>query len=124
MKTNHGFTFIELLIFIIVLGVIAAALAISHGTLFRSSAIINSQIGASKMAALCMDWYLGQRAINGFASIDTITNVPNFCSASNGYRIVTIVSQYTLGDDPNYKTIVVNVQGRGHAKLTTIISSY
>jgi len=127
MKKKLGFTLIELVIFVVVMGIIASMISIFYGTLFRGSANINQQIDASQTATQCMEWYLGQRFISGFnsSSLSNGTSIPGFCTVPTGYNIATTVSSITLYADPiNYKIITVTVTGQGNAKLSTIIANY
>lgn len=129
MKKNLGFTLIELLIFIVITGIIASMFTATYLTVFRRSPIINQQLDATQTAEKCLQWYLGQRFINGFASssLSCGTTTPTFCSANTptGYTIATNVSCTTLySDTTNYKTITVTVGGLGNAVLSTIIANY
>lgn len=131
MKKKSGFTFIELLIFIIIMGVIASLLATLFMTMLRRSATINSQNDASMAAVRCMDWFVGQRFINGFNNVNSSTNT-SFCnSVPTGYNIATNVSNTTLYNNAtSYRTITVTVTGTAtdtsssKAVLSTIIANY
>lgn len=128
MKQDRGFTLIELIIFIVIAGIIASMLFTSYLTILRRSPVINQQIDATQIATRCMEWYLGQRFINGFSSLTCpSTSTPTFCSANlpTGYTINANVSCATLySDSTNYKTITVNVSGAGSSTLSTIITNY
>lgn len=133
MKTKTGFTLIELLIFIIVMGIIGGLLAASYLTILRGSKVIANQNNASQIASRCMDWYTGERFINGFNStnLNCGATTPNFCAAPQGYSITTNINCSTLYGEPDkYKTITVEVTGStpatesGKATLSTIIADY
>jgi len=80
---------------------------------------------ATQTASQCMEWYLGQRALNGYNSISCpSTAVPSFCSAPTGYVLSTNISCTTISGDANYKTIAVTVSGKGTISLTTLIANY
>ncbi|MBU0743804.1 MAG: prepilin-type N-terminal cleavage/methylation domain-containing protein [Gammaproteobacteria bacterium] len=133
MKTKSGFTFIELLIFIVIMGVISSLLAILFQTMLRNSAAINNQTNASQTAAQCMDWYTGERFINGFTNPNLVcgSSTASFCTAPAGYSVIATVTCSTYyGDTISYKTITVTAEGTtantksGKAILSTIIANY
>lgn len=127
MKKITGFTLIELLVFIIVSGIVTSLLIACYLTLLKDSPSTNRQIEASQAARKCMDWYLGQRFINGSSSLTCNSPTPQFCTNNipTGYIITGNVNCSTYyGNSTNYKTITVAVTGPGNASLSTIITVY
>jgi hypothetical protein len=109
------------------MGVIGTSILISYRTLLRNSPVINQALDATQAAMQCMEWYLGQRFINGFASssLNCGNSTPSFCTVPTGYTVTTNVACSTYySDSSNYKTITVTVGGLSRASLSTIIANY
>lgn len=124
------------------MAIIGGLIAISYMTILKNPEIVNNQNIASKMASRCLDWYIGERVMNGFNSNNLncgdppsyIVETPDFCNNPSetippGYSITTKIDCSTLYGEPNkYKTITVKVTGSsptlklGHAILSTIIA--
>lgn len=135
MKKIKAFSLIELIIFIVIMGIIATLLVSLYATTLKNSAVINNQNTASKIAARCMDWYLGERFINGFNSANlncaNPPTTPTFCAASAGYTITSLITCPTLYGEPGkYKIITLEVSGTtsatksGNAILSSMIADY
>jgi type II secretory pathway pseudopilin PulG len=129
MNKTHGITLIEMIIFIVVLGILAKGLLNTYVIVLRSAGSVSRLMTASNVATKCINWYIGQRGIYGYASITPPgTVVPNFCTAPAGYSIATSVSNTTISPDTvsNYKTIVVQVRYGGalQASESILIANY
>ncbi|EKE01538.1 MAG: hypothetical protein ACD_21C00107G0016 [uncultured bacterium] len=127
MNKNQGFTLMELVIFIVIMGILAASILTSFNTVLRGTGRTNYQTSATGYAVKCLEWFLGQRSLVGFNNISCNTTVPNFCTVPSGYTITTNVScaESYYGDTGNYKTITATVSGDlGGANLSTIIANY
>jgi type II secretory pathway pseudopilin PulG len=125
MKKQHGFSFIELIIFIVVSGILATTILLSLTTVLLKAPILHQQMIANELAEQCMEWFIGQRKLLGFSQLTCPSNpTPTICSAPSGYTITNTVSCTTINGDSNYKTIVVNVSGAGDAVLTSLIADY
>lgn len=127
MSKSQGFTLIEMIIFIVVLGLVAATILLSSTTILRGAPVSHNQAIATQTATKCMEWYLAQRYVNGYNSITSpSTTVPSLCTATNGFTIATSVVNTTLAPDTasNYKTITVTVGGASSATLSLLIASY
>lgn len=123
MKHELGFSLIELVAFIIIMALVAAAVA-AIGLPFLNAPTIHQDIFAKEAAAQCMEWYAGQNYINGYSSITCpSTTVPGFCTAPTGYTLSVNITCTTYNSDTNYKTIVVTVTGLGNASLSYMIGS-
>lgn len=113
---NRGFTLVELVVFIIVLGILAGGLLRAYSAVFLGTANSSKMTVVSGLAAKCVGWYIGQRRIYGYGSINVPgTTVPSFCTAPTGYNITTSANNTTIPPDTisNYKTITVNVSCGG-----------
>ena len=124
MKRNSGFNLIELIIFIIAISIIATGILSLFGITLSGAPKIQKNSKAIQSASKCLEWYLGERYMRGFNSISCpSTTVPPFCNIGS-YTIKTNVTCTTIDSDSNYKTIDVNVEGEGNAKISLIISDY
>lgn len=124
-KTNKGFTFIELLIFIILTGLLANTILYALLQLTKKTPNLIYQTIALQTARQCIDWFIGQRQLNGFNSITCpSTTVPNFCTSPSNYSLAINVSCTTLNSDSNYKTVTATVTGNGYASLSALLASY
>lgn len=124
MINSRGFTLIELLIFIVVCALYFSAGFVALTTIPKSLPVQLRSLTALQTARQCLEYFVGQRATNGFASIACpSTSVPAFCSAPSGYTVGVNVACTTISGDANYKTITVTVSGLGNASLTTLIAA-
>jgi prepilin-type N-terminal cleavage/methylation domain-containing protein len=127
MNKKQGFTLIELIMFIIIIGILATTILVSSNTVLRGTGRLNYQSAATDYAATCLEWFLGQRAINGFSSIAcNNTTTPTFCNVPSGYTISTNVACTTYnGDSSDYKTITAVIDGGyGDENLSVVIANY
>lgn len=118
MKKYYGFTFIELIIFIVVTAIIASSILLAATTALKYSYFPQSEIIAAETASKCAEWFIGQRNINGF-SCTAGNTVPTFCTAPTGYIISANVTCPT-----SFEVITINVTGRGNAKLQLELADY
>jgi hypothetical protein len=112
------------------MGILAAAILASVNTTLRGTGRINSQTSATGYVIKCLEWFLGQRSLNGFGNITcNSTNVPVFCNVPGNYTITTNVACTSYGNDTNnYKTITAVVNGTlgsdGSENISLIIANY
>lgn len=125
-SASSGFTLVELVIFTMILGIIAGSILLAFNTTLRYTPTTLKQITATQTAAKCMEWYLGQRYLNGFSSVATCpsTTVPAFCTAPTGYTLSTTVSCSSIGSDTNYRQVTVTVGGQANASLSLLLANY
>jgi len=124
-STTAGFTLIEVIAFIIVIGLVMNTFILGIRALLLSSPKVHNQKIALETARACMEWYLGQRILNGYTtyacpSTPTSTN----CSAPTGFSVTTNITCTTYNSDTNYKTITVAVSGLASANLTSMVGNF
>lgn len=122
MKIRSGFTLIELIIFIVVMGILAGGILTAAITTMKHSPAVRQQAIAMNAAMQCLDWVLGQRQLNGYNSIPCPSaSVPSFCSSlPAGFNI----SVQIICPVANYKTVTVSVSGLGDASLQLLLANY
>lgn len=124
MKKMAGFNMIELLVFIIIVGLFSNVGLLAIRTISTNTPVAHQALVAMQSARQCIEWYAGQRAVNGYSSISCPSStVPAFCTVPSGYTIATNVTCTTINGDANYQTIVVTVGGKGNASLTLLIAA-
>jgi len=124
-QKEKGLTLIELIIFIVITALVAVSVFAGLNAAITLSPTAKAQTVAAQAASRCMEWYLGQRYMNGFTAITCpSTTIPSFCSVPSGYSITSNVACTTIGSDPNYKTITVTVTGQASASLSLLIADY
>ncbi len=124
--TTSGYTLIELIVFIVVIGVTLTGTLISLNTISEKSPTSNYQIKAVSYAQERMELILGQRRLKSFSTFTDPcagASPPSICSNPTGYTISAAINATTINGDSNYKTIIVTVTGLGNATLTTIVGS-
>ncbi len=128
MKTKiKGFTLIELIVFILVIGIAATAIFASFSTALRQAPNASNQEIANQLAQGRMDIILGQKALVGFTSFSDPCPGASICSANlsvNNYSVNSIISSTTLNGDSNYKIITVTASGPNNTQaiLTTLVA--
>ena len=132
-RRQSGYNLVELVIFIVIMGIIGTALFSGfNSALLGSSA---SELGADPMqlAQERMELILGQKRRLGFAAFDNNTFDPcTSTPASTQAVCTTIPAGYAVsavltpdwGGDTDYKVITVSVTGPGQATLTALVANY
>ncbi|OGT96774.1 MAG: hypothetical protein A2298_04505 [Gammaproteobacteria bacterium RIFOXYB2_FULL_38_6] len=126
MKANSGFTLIEVIIFVVVLGVVATGLLMSFGASLEASPEIQKNSIAVELAEQRMDLILGQRHGYGFASTaDPCTAAPSLpaCQVPAGYTVSSSIANNWDGDT-DYKVVTVTVSGSGTAQVQSLVANY
>ena len=122
---SRGFSLIELVIFIVVCGILLSSMFLYSRIIVPNKASVQQQIVAYLTAQQCLEWFIGQRYINGYASLICPSNpIGTLCSAPSGYSVATSITCTTINGDANYKTITVSVSGIWNATYSTLISNY
>jgi Tfp pilus assembly protein PilE len=127
MRKLCGFTLIELIIFLIIMGIIALTVLEAFNMLYKTFPSSKNNILAIQKATGCMEWFVGQRFNKNIGFTGIANNPPaNFCPpSSGGYNIQTTLNNITIGgDNLNFKKVVVTVSGAGSATLSMIIANY
>ena len=125
MKKTGGFTLLEVLVFIIIMGLLATTIMISLTNMGQKSPEARQQMTASFIAQQCMEYLLGQRRVIGYSTITCPSSTtPNFCTVPSGYTLSTSIACTTLNGDANYKTITLTVSGNGDATITSLVGDY
>jgi Tfp pilus assembly protein PilE len=124
-RRQTGFTFIELLVFITITGMVATAIILSGVTALRKTPATQNQWVALEAASSCMEWFLNQRRINGYTAL-TCPSTPatTACAAPSGFTVTANVTCTTWNSDANYKTITVSVTGLSSTSLSVQIGNY
>lgn len=125
MKQQHGFSLIELIIFIVVVSILVAGILIGFNQVLSGSTAPEENSIAFQLAKQRMELILGQRDTLGF------TPFVDPCVASPGLPICTLPAGYaitqptvTVAPNPNFKNIIVSVTGPGFATLTSRVANY
>lgn len=122
-----GFTLIELIIFIIILGIIGTTLLMTFQVSLKKSPVVRNVSRAVELAEKRMDFIQGQRNIIGYASFSDVcaisTTLPA-CTGESGYSINSSISTGWDGNSVSYKVITVNVTGNATFSLTGLVANY
>ena len=134
-KQMRGLSLIELVIFIVVLGLALSSIFLAFTTALQQSVAVNPQTTANELAQMRMNIILGQRRLQGYNVLAPGTNT-DWCGASppavctinagiTGYTVTSVIATYTISGDSNYKIITVTVTGPQSAKavLQTVIGA-
>lgn len=125
MKGQNGFTLIEVVLFIAVTTIMMSALFLAFTTSLQKTPITYNNTIATQTAKACIDWFIGQRRLNGYTAFTCpSTAVPAFCTAPTGFTLSVNITCTTINSDANYQTITVTVGGSGDANLTTLVANY
>lgn len=125
MKKLSGFSLIELVLFIVVTSILSTVILLAFSSPLLKTSTDRQQIIAQQAAKQCMEWFIGQRQLNGFSSLTCpSTPSPSICTGPPGYTVSTSISCTTVNSDSSYMTIAVTVTGLGNAVLTTLIADY
>lgn len=127
MRRQQGYSLIELIIFIIILGLIAGTLLVSMNQSLQKSPVISRVATALDLAQQRMDVILGQKQLVGFTSFSdvclTSAALP-FCVSDPDYVISSAVSVGFGINTVDYKVVTVDVSGAASVTLTGLITNY
>ena len=125
-KSHKGFSLIEIIIFIVIMAIIAVVILSTYTRSLKGVYIEHPQTIAIKAATTCMEYFLGQRYLNGYSAISPCPSsvVPIFCTSNmpSGYNVSTTCEADL--NDVNYKIITVTVSGQGNAALSLLFANY
>ena len=120
----EGFSLIELIVFIVVLGVLAAGLVVAFSSPLRSSPEAGRLDLAAELAQQRMELILAQRRANGFAGFTDPCPGPAICTPPTGYTVTSSIVAGYGGDPTNYKVVMVNVSGTSAITVTALVANY
>jgi len=128
-KNSAGFSLIELVIFIVVIGLAVSGVFLAFSTTLQNTPLVNTQTLANQLAVARMEIIIGQRRMFGFSNTIDICSGPAVCTVPaviTGYTITSSITGYTVGSDSNYKLIAVTVTGPQNSKavLQTLVAAY
>ncbi len=127
-RTHNGFTMIELIVFILVIGIIASGLFVGMNQSLSYGNEPRTITKASFLANARMQVILMNRTFNGYASLsDPCTTTPALAictplssyASTNGFSVAT---PSISGANP--KTITITVTGSGNATISSRIYDY
>ena len=118
-----GYSLIELIIFIVILGILGATITAAFNVAGIKSPSIKNQSVAIELAQKRMDLILGNKASNGFASFSDPCPGPTICSDPAGYTVGSSIAT-DWNSDTDYKVITVTVSGSGTASLKALVANY
>lgn len=129
----RGFSLIEVITFVLIIGIVAAGLLTSFNGALRDTHQPSQLEMAMLLAQERMELIIGRRRNLGFGSFtasnfDPCTASPSsnlsFCnSIPAGYTVTSTLSDNWAGDT-NYKTITVDVSGPANATVEALVASY
>jgi len=124
-RRQAGFTFIEVLVLIIVTSLVMSTLLFGVSTALRGAPSTEQQWVAVQTARQCQEWFLEQRRLQGYGNLSCPSSpTAAACAAPSGYSVSTAVSCTTWNGDTQYKTITVTVSGLASASLFSQIGDY
>lgn len=124
MKHLHGFTLVELILFIIISSLLASTILLAMNVVNLKNPAAKNQMIATHAAQKCMEWFIGQRRLVSFGNLTCgSTTVPSFCNVAGVTTTVSITCT-TIASDTGYKTISIVVNNPGFASLSTLVASY
>lgn len=122
MRQQKGFTFIELIIFMVVIGILAAGLLSAFNIFLQKQPTVQASTLTNSLAAQRMEIILGQKKIAGFSSYTDPCPGPAICDLPTGYTVTSSIAN-NWNSDTHYNVITVSVSGKGTATLKTIVAN-
>ena len=123
-RRRNGFSLIEVIIFIVILGVLAAGLAVAFSSPLRNSPEAGRLDLAAELAQQRMELILAQRRATGFAGFTDPCPGPAICTPPTGYVVTSSIVAGYGGDSTNYKVVTVNVSGTSPVTATALVANY
>lgn len=119
-----GFTLIEVVIFIVVAGVLAAGLIVAMGSSVRGTSQAGQTDMAAEIAQTRMELILAQRRTAGFVAFTDPCPGPVVCTAPTGYAVSSSIVPGFGGDPTNFKIVTVTVTGYFSTTATALVANY
>jgi MSHA pilin protein MshD len=133
-RRQLGVTLIELVAFIVIVGVVVAGLMAGFSSTVRSAATPQEMTQGLQLAQGRLELIFARKQVLGFAGFTGATFDPcappagaqQACLAPAGYTVTTSLAT-DWGGDTNYKVVTVQVtglQGGQLAELTALVANY
>lgn len=123
-RQADGFSLIELIVFIVVLGVLVAGLVVAFASPLRNSPEAGRLDVAAELAQQRMELILAQRRAVGFAALADPCPGPTICTPPTGYTVTSSIVAGYGGDPTNYKVITVSVSGTSAMTASALVANY
>lgn len=133
LRSYEGFTLMELLIFITILGVIVAGLASIYPISLKGASLNTEYERALHLAQERMELIIGQRKILGFSNFNSTNFDPCSRTPPSTIAVCTLIpagysvtSSYTnnWNGDSNYRDISVQVNGVVDVQIQSLFANY
>lgn len=121
---GNGFSLIEVIVFIVVLGVLVAGLVVAFGSQLQNSPVAGRLDSAAELAQQRMELILAQRRATGFAGFTDPCPGPAICTPPTGYTVTSSIVAGYGGDPTNYKVVTVSVSGTSAITATALVANY
>ena len=125
MKNYSGETLIEVVIFIVVIGIMLSSIFVPLNTILYESNRPGEDLVASLLADAEMNLILHQRIISGFANISDPCAATSIPTSSPCSQLKTFAQQHgylitsTFSSGSGTQTATVTVTGKGNAHVVT-----
>jgi len=119
-----GFSLVEAIVFIVVLAVLLASLAVTFNSSLRLSPPAGQIDVAAELAQQRMELILAQHRAAGYAAMADPCPGPAVCTPPAGYTVTSSMAAGFAGDPSNYKIVTVDVTGTGTARVTALVANY
>ena len=122
-RASRGFSLIEAVVFIVVVGLMMAALAVAFGGPLRTSGQAGELDRLAELTQQRLELILAQRRAAGF---DAFTDPcvpgpgPAACTIPAGYTVTSSIAAGWGGDPASYKVITVSVTGTSMSATSTV----
>jgi prepilin-type N-terminal cleavage/methylation domain-containing protein len=126
MNKTRGFTLVEIIIFIVIIGIITSALASAFQVTLGNQSSVSYQNKAVEISQQRMDIIMENKVSNGFSSFSdpcTGGSPPAVCSTDNNYTVASAITTGFNGDN-NLKVITITVSGQANVVLTGMVGNY
>ena len=123
-RLGGGFSLIEVIVFIVILGVLAAGLVVAFSSPLRNSPEAGRLDLAAELAQQRMELILAQRRATGFGGFTDPCPGPAICTPPTGYTVTSSIVAGYGGDPTNYKVVTVSVSGTSAITATALVANY
>ncbi len=127
IRRSAAFSLLEMIIFIVVLGVLLAGVVVAMTSSLRNSPQAGGLDAAAELAQQRMELILGQRRAVGFAAFADPCSPgpgPAICTPPAGFAVASTIVSGFGADLTNYKVVSVNVSGTTAITATALVANY